>query len=148
GPPMPQVTVPRKVPFDRPIRVCQPRKMQSNTEALRRKRRGGAPAVEIAHGEAIIAQGGEDVWNWSSPAGRVRLQNRIDLFVDRLGLLGARKRVLELGCGTGLYTERMASSCGSLVAADISGALLDEARRKLGNGRITFVQQDLERIEP
>ena len=75
----------------------------------RRMRRGGAPAVEIAHGDAILASGGEDVWNWSSPAGRVRLRKRVELFVDSLGLRQAHKRVLELGCGTGLYTQQMAA---------------------------------------
>jgi 2-polyprenyl-3-methyl-5-hydroxy-6-metoxy-1,4-benzoquinol methylase len=110
------------------------------------KRRGGMPAVEIAHGDAIMAMGGEDVWNWTSPAGRVRLAKRVDLFIDRLGLNRARKHVLELGCGTGLYTEQLASHCGDLVATDISEALLREARAKLG-GSVRFVRQNLEAID-
>jgi 2-polyprenyl-3-methyl-5-hydroxy-6-metoxy-1,4-benzoquinol methylase len=110
------------------------------------KRRGGMPAVEIAHGEAIMAAGGEDVWNWTSPAGRVRLEKRVDLFVDRLGLAGAPKRVLELGCGTGLYTEQVAPHCGELVATDISEALLREACTKVG-GTVRFVRQNLEAID-
>ena len=114
----------------------------------RRMRRGGAPAVEIAHGDAILASGGEDVWNWSSPAGRVRLRKRVELFVDSLGLRQAHKRVLELGCGTGLYTQQMAPWCGSLVATDISESLLREARGKGATGSATFVQQNLEAIEP
>jgi 2-polyprenyl-3-methyl-5-hydroxy-6-metoxy-1,4-benzoquinol methylase len=111
---------------------------------IRRKRRGGAPAIEIAHGASIASQGGEDVWNWSSPAGKLRLAKRIELFVRHLGLTETRKRVLELGCGTGLYTEQMASFCGDLVATDISEALLREARTKAIDGRVTFVQQNLE----
>ena len=117
-------------------------------DGRQRKRRGGAPAVEIAHGEAIAATAGEDVWNWTSPAGRVRLEKRIELFVTSLALAGRRKRVLELGCGTGLYTERMLPHCGELVAADISEALLHEARSKVSDGRVSFVRQNLEQIEP
>jgi SAM-dependent methyltransferase len=114
----------------------------------RRKRRGGAPDVEIAHGDAIAASAGEDVWNWTSPAGQVRMDKRIELFVASLGLEERRKRVFELGCGTGLYTERMLPHCGELVAADISDALLREARRKVSHGPVTFVRQNLESIEP
>jgi SAM-dependent methyltransferase len=113
-----------------------------------RRRRGGAPAVEIAHGDAIIGRGGEEVWNWSSPAGQARLAKRVRLFVRTLGLEGTRKRALELGCGTGLYTQRMAPYCGVLVATDISEALLREARRKVAQPAVTFVRQNLEAIEP
>ncbi len=113
----------------------------------RRKRRGGAGAVEVAHGETIAATAGEDVWNWSSPAGQVRLEKRIALFVNSLGLAAKRKRVLELGCGTGLYTERMAPHCDAIVAADISEALLRTARAR-SLARVSFVRQDLEQIDP
>jgi SAM-dependent methyltransferase len=114
----------------------------------RRKRRGGAPALEIAHGDAIIAMGGEEVWNWSSPAGELRLRKRVDLFIDSLGLKHSRKRVLELGCGTGLYTQHMVPWCGSLVATDISEVLLREARQKVPGDATRFVPQNLEAIEP
>jgi 2-polyprenyl-3-methyl-5-hydroxy-6-metoxy-1,4-benzoquinol methylase len=121
--------------------------MQSLAHTAPRKRRGGAPAVEIAHGDAIVAMGGEDVWNWSSPAGKLRLQKRVELFVDSLGLRHVRKRVLELGCGTGLYTQQMTPWCASLVATDISEALLREARLRVTGASTTFVQQNLEAIK-
>jgi len=113
--------------------------------ARRALRRGGAPDVEIAHGESIMAGGGEDVWNFTSPAGRLRLARRVDLFVDRLGLRARRQRVLELGCGTGMYTEQVAPHCGELVAVDISDHLLREARARVAGVR--FVRQNLERID-
>ncbi|MGH7897638.1 MAG: class I SAM-dependent methyltransferase [Candidatus Binatia bacterium] len=113
-----------------------------------RKRRGGAPDVEIAHGETIVSGAGEEVWNWSSPVGQVRLGKRIDLFCRSLGLDREKKRVLELGCGTGLYTREIAPFSTELVALDISDALLTEAKRKLSNGSVRFVRQNLERIEP
>jgi len=116
--------------------------------AAGRKRRGGAPAVEIAHGEMIASAAGEDVWNWSSPAGQVRLAKRVELFVRSLGLGRRRGRVLELGCGTGLYTERMAPHCDELVATDISEALLAQARMRVVGRPVTFVCQNLETIEP
>jgi 2-polyprenyl-3-methyl-5-hydroxy-6-metoxy-1,4-benzoquinol methylase len=111
------------------------------------KRRGGAPEVEVAHGEAI-AEAGEDVWNWSSPAGQLRLARRVELFVRGMGLGSASKKVLELGCGTGLYTERLAPSCGQLVAVDISEPLLNAARERVPSGHVRFVRQNLETISP
>ena len=57
--------------------------------------RGGAPAVEFAHGDAILASGGENVWNWSSPAAWTCLRNGVELFVDRFCLRQAHKRVRE-----------------------------------------------------
>jgi SAM-dependent methyltransferase len=101
----------------------------------------------VAHGLEIAEQG-EEVWNWSSPAGRARMDRRVDLFTDSLGLDGARKRVLELGCGTGLYTERLAARCGSLVAVDISDALLTRARARVTVPHVRFLVQDLEAIQP
>lgn len=37
---------------------------------------------------------------------------------------------LELGCGTGAYTEQLARACGKVMALDCSRAMVDEARRK------------------
>jgi 2-polyprenyl-3-methyl-5-hydroxy-6-metoxy-1,4-benzoquinol methylase len=103
------------------------------------------PDVEVAHGDSIV-DFGEEVWNWSSPAGRVRLSRRVALFVQSLGLGDTTKKVLELGCGTGLYTQQLAPSCGELVAVDISEALLKQARAKVPAKQVTFVRQNLEEI--
>ncbi len=110
-----------------------------------RKRRGGAPAVEIAHG-ATVAELGEAVWNWSSPAGQARLRRRIALFANALGLAAGPKRVLELGCGTGLYTEQMAPRCAELVATDIAEVLLAQARTRVPARHVRFVAQNLEAV--
>jgi SAM-dependent methyltransferase len=111
------------------------------------RRRGGAPAVEVAHGLEIANQG-EEVWNWSSPAGRARVEKRVALFTRALGLDGRASRVLELGCGTGLYTERMAPRCGALVAVDISEALLAQARARVPAPHVRFAVQNLEAMRP
>jgi SAM-dependent methyltransferase len=115
---------------------------------MTRKRRGGAPEVEIAHGEAIVSRGGEDLWMWSTPAGKLRLGKRVQLFLRSLGLDRQKKRVLELGCGTGLYTEKMAPFCAELVATEINDSLLAKAQGKLFDGNVRFVRLNLEAIEP
>lgn len=111
------------------------------------RRRGGMPAIEIAHGETITALG-EQAWNWSTAAGQMRLARRVELFLHELELNRTPGKVVELGCGTGLYTERLAPFCRELVAVDISDALLAQARARVPGRNVTFVRQNLERIEP
>lgn len=59
----------------------------------------------------------------------------------------AGQRVLELGCGTGLFTEMMAVSGASVVATDISAELLELARARVrGVGNVSLVLCDGEAL--
>jgi 2-polyprenyl-3-methyl-5-hydroxy-6-metoxy-1,4-benzoquinol methylase len=54
-------------------------------------------------------------------------------------------KVLEVGCGTGLFTEMFATSGAHLVAVDISGDLLEKARtRGLPTERVRFIEKQFE----
>jgi SAM-dependent methyltransferase len=54
-------------------------------------------------------------------------------------------RALEIGCGTGLFTELFAATGAHLVAVDISTALLAKARlRGLPPARVRFVARPFE----
>lgn len=85
---------------------------------------------EIAHGRKI-AECAEAVWNWDSPAGRVRADRRAQLIV-RYGEIKATDRILEIGCGTGLFTGKVATltSASDITAVDVSPDLLSQARQK------------------
>ena len=53
------------------------------------------------------------------------------------------KKVLEIACGTGNWTEVLARRAASEVAVDISPAVLKIAKRKLsGCDNVTFIQGD------
>lgn len=55
---------------------------------------------------------------------------------EQLGTLLAGHRVLELGCGTGAWTEVLAETAESVLAVDASAAMLEQAREhgeELGN---------------
>lgn len=85
---------------------------------------------EIAHGKKISADA-ESVWRWSTPTGLVRSERRAKYFID-LGKITSESRVLELGCGTGIFTKMIHDATNaSLVAIDISNDLLDQAIKKL-----------------
>ena len=55
--------------------------------------------------------------------------------VAREGNLG---RVVEFGCGTGFYTEVLASKADTLLATDISPGMLEIATQKVNARHVTF----------
>jgi SAM-dependent methyltransferase len=85
---------------------------------------------ELEHDRRIAARA-EEIWNWDSPAGRRRADRRAAFFVDRGGLV-AGKRALEVGCGTGLFLERVARSGATLHGMDLSPDLLLKAKSRVG----------------
>ena len=87
-------------------------------------------AREIEHGRRIAARA-EAIWNWDSPAGRRRAERRAGLFIERGGL-GAGRRALELGCGTGVFLELVARCGAALRGIDLSPDLLSKARARVG----------------
>ena len=55
----------------------------------------------------------------------------------------ASGRVLELACGSGLWTRRLAPRASRLVAVDSSPAMLELNRGRFGSPNVTYVQADL-----
>ncbi len=64
---------------------------------------------------------------------------------------GASGRLLEVGCGEGFFTRRLAALAERVVAVDVSAIALDRARRLLerdGLGeRVRFVRQDIAALD-
>lgn len=58
----------------------------------------------------------------------------------RLGRLFAGRRVLELACGTGYWTDLIADRAAAVTALDLSEEVLDIARAKPNAGRVSFVR--------
>jgi ubiquinone/menaquinone biosynthesis C-methylase UbiE len=92
----------------------------STSERLRR---------EIEHHRGI-ADRAEIIWNWDSPSGRRRADRRASIFVERGGLAPGRQ-ALELGCGTGIFLEKVAPAGARVVGLDLSQDLLSKARGRL-----------------
>ena len=91
---------------------------------------------EIRHGE-YIREHGEEIWNWSSPAGKRRWARRCRLFTECLG--NHKSLVLEIGCGTGLFTEELARTGNTIVAIDISDALIIKAKERVSSVNVNFI---------
>ena len=63
----------------------------------------------------------------------------IDDMSIHLGNVLAGHKVLELGCGTGFWTEVAAESAESVLAVDINPSLIEIAReRPMTEGKVTF----------
>jgi SAM-dependent methyltransferase len=95
---------------------------------------GGASADRLAREAAHdrrIAGRAEEIWNWNSPAGRKRADRRAGFFVEHAAL-GPGRRALEIGCGTGLFLERVARSGAEIHGMDLSAELLAKARARVG----------------
>jgi 2-polyprenyl-3-methyl-5-hydroxy-6-metoxy-1,4-benzoquinol methylase len=103
---------------------------------------------ELAHGRYLATHNAEEIWGWTTPAGQVRADRRAHMIVDAAGLKPGM-RVVEVGCGTGLFTERLAKSGADITAVDISPDLLALARQRqnLDANRIRFVEGKFEEIE-
>jgi len=84
---------------------------------------------EIAHGKKLLAGGAESIWGWGSPAGRVRAERRARWIVQAASLTKG-KRVLEIGCGTGIFTRYFAATGADVTAVDISEELLKAAQER------------------
>jgi 2-polyprenyl-3-methyl-5-hydroxy-6-metoxy-1,4-benzoquinol methylase len=99
---------------------------------------------EIIHGRWLADRDTEEIWGWETPAGRLRAKRRAQLIIAGAGLREGQ-RALEIGCGTGLFTEIFATTGAEIVALDISPELLERARaRKLPQDRVTFAAKRFE----
>jgi SAM-dependent methyltransferase len=81
-------------------------------------------AKEIQHGRFLAEHGAGEIWNWESPAGKLRWARRVKMLSKHLG---PGMSVLELGCGAGYFTRELACSGAEVVAIDVSPELLEIA---------------------
>ena len=97
---------------------------------------------EVEHGRYLASGVAEEIWGWGTPAGQLRAKRRADLILHG-AKIGPASKVVEIGCGTGLFTERFAQSGAKIIAVDLSPDLLALARnRNLPNVR--FLEKSFE----
>lgn len=56
------------------------------------------------------------------------------------------RRVLDLGCGTGYFSELLRDRGASVVCADLSSQMLATARKRCGDWRVTYQVADAEAL--
>lgn len=93
-----------------------------------------------------IADRAELIWNWDSPSGRRRAARRAELLARHAGLAPGR-RVLELGCGTGVFLEKVAVHGAAITGIDLSADLLARcAARMAGAANVRLVRGNAEQM--
>lgn len=89
---------------------------------------------EIEHGKKIVGDAGR-IWNWESPAGKIRWARRVRMLTDHIT---PGMAVLEIGCGTGYYTKELEKTGAGITAIDISPDLLDAAKLNIKSPDVSF----------
>ncbi|MCH7534330.1 MAG: methyltransferase domain-containing protein [Bacteroidetes bacterium] len=85
---------------------------------------------EIEFGKRISEEA-ENIWGWTTPAGKLRATRRANYFIEEGGY-SASDKLLEIGCGTGIFTEKVFEATrADIMAIDISQHLLDQAKEKM-----------------
>src|SRR5262249_31115171 len=83
--------------------------------------------------------GAGEIWNWESPAGKLRWARRVKMIG---GHLKSGMTVLELGCGAGYFTKELARSGADIVAIDVSIDLLEIAQANCFAPNVRYEIQD------
>jgi ubiquinone/menaquinone biosynthesis C-methylase UbiE len=100
-------------------------------------------AKEIQHGRFLAEHGAGEIWNWESPAGKLRWARRVKMLSAHLK---AGMSVLELGCGTGYFTRELARTGADIVAIDVSPELLEIARSNCSAPNVRYEIQNAYRL--
>lgn len=116
----------------------------SSTNVFDRTTADGRKRAERSHGRAIAGRATR-VWGQYGRAGQERVVRRARLLVESAGLR-AGVRALELGCGTGEYTERLAPSGASLSALDLVPELIAVAQGRALPPNVTCLLGDAEQL--
>jgi SAM-dependent methyltransferase len=99
---------------------------------------------ERRHGQYLAANDPEAVWGWGTLAGKWRANRRAELIAQGANLRPGM-RVLEIGCGSGMFTAMFAQTGAQLIAVDISPDLIALAKaRKLPSDQVRFFEKRFE----
>lgn len=98
---------------------------------------------EIEHGR-LICENAKSIWGWQSPAGKVRVKRRVSEISNRFENYKLKKlKILEIGCGTGIFTEQFIKIGIDLVASDISCDLIKVGKKAMNFKEILVADAEL-----
>ncbi len=108
-----------------------------------------AAESERSHFDALVDETGEIWWGSTTPAAKLRLNRRVQLFCRALDKF-SDPRVLEIGCGTGAFTGPVLEARPTLRldAFDVSPKAVETAQQRFGRfERATFYVGTAEKVE-
>ncbi|GAC1341854.1 MAG: hypothetical protein NVSMB18_14790 [Acetobacteraceae bacterium] len=122
------------------------RSARSDARLARMLATGTAPAAAF---DELYAQARE-YDPWGSESTRYRYQHyKYDSLIRLLPTARRYQRSLDIGCGTGLLTERLQARSNQVLGIDVSATAIARARERCrGNARLNFAQADLLNLDP
>jgi ubiquinone/menaquinone biosynthesis C-methylase UbiE len=96
--------------------------------------------TELEHGRNIAGRA-EEIWGWASKAGQLRAERRANLLIAKAGIAKGLN-ILEIGCGTGVFTAKLVVTAANITATDISVELLGKARKRVPNARFQIADAE------
>jgi len=91
---------------------------------------------EIEHGKFLASHNAGEIWNWETPARKIRWGRRVRMLTNSLKI---GMKVLEIGCGTGFLTKGIIKKPVRLTAIDISSELIEVARKNILYSNVEFI---------
>jgi SAM-dependent methyltransferase len=95
----------------------------------------------------VLLRDPEGIWGWGTPAGRARAERRAKLIIEA-GDITANSVTLEIGCGTGVFTELVSKTGASITACELSEELLELASKKTYASKVDLVKCDASQLGP
>lgn len=82
-------------------------------------------------------------WGAKTIAGQKRYDNKAKLF-KKYCPLAKNEKVLEIGCGDGEFTKRIADERLKIIATDVTPAVIKRAKKTLGSSGVSFYVDNAE----
>lgn len=101
---------------------------------------------EMAHGKKLLANNAAEIWGHASKAGQRRVIRRVHIMAE-LVKPTSTTRLVELGCGTGIFSQELAKTGANILAVDISPDLLAAARSRVNLPNVQFIEGDCMALE-
>jgi 2-polyprenyl-3-methyl-5-hydroxy-6-metoxy-1,4-benzoquinol methylase len=95
---------------------------------------------EKAHAEVLLRDP-DGIWGWGTPAGKARAERRAELIIEA-GHINSKSTTLEIGCGTGIFTELVSKSGASITACELSEKLIALAAKRQYSSEVRFINED------
>jgi 2-polyprenyl-3-methyl-5-hydroxy-6-metoxy-1,4-benzoquinol methylase len=95
----------------------------------------------------VLLRDPEGIWGWGTPAGRARAERRAGMIIEAGGI-ARDSMTLEIGCGTGVFTELVSKSGAGITACELSEELLELAHMKTYASNVDFISDDAAQLGP
>ena len=113
--------------------------MSANKDVEQINAHSGRSIREIEHGKRLAESDPENIWGWGTQAGKKRAERRGAQIISAANIT-ADQKTLEIGCGTGIFTEIFSRTGAEIIAVDISPELISMAEnRRMASSKVQFL---------